>query len=550
MKAAYEDFLSRVKSAKNIRIYGAGKFARTLFSLFTRKGVEVNAFVVTDLEKNPSEFCQRPVIGLESYIFQETDYLVVGLENKATMREVVNLLLKREIKNIIRVPYDIIDDIYCNFVMEEESLETFCENLTQENKIIVYVNDLEGEIIVQYMRGRGIQVCAVYTDREKVFLNRQIPKLSSEQLMEADKDSAIILTMGGAEQQRGFVGRLRQMGFERIILLSEKIKNEIKDEYNKVVWEGKNGHYRVIETDNVEKNHYIIQKKQASDIYRWRISIWDHYSYGDEQISAIRNDGPFKECRKMFPDCHYLSCTEVPLSEVDIKDINLEVYMSICHLDKKVKEPFLPKWIIPIQVGKALTDTRIAEVCDDTGDNISAKNTDYSEGTALYWIWKNTSGQDYVGLFHYRRQMVMGKDSLFDLKKFDMVLTVPTYLSMKIKDFFSIHFILEHDWYLMLKYLEEYDKGYYETALAYENAHCYFPCNIFIMRRKYFDEACTFIFGILEKIDVYYKNINLVRKDRYMGYLIENLLNIYLIHNSEKLKTGYTDMKFYYPLEH
>ena len=39
---------------------------------------------------------------------------------------------------------------------------------------------------------------------------------------------------------------------------------------------------------------------------------------------------------------------------------------------------------------------------DNTGSNISSRNSTYSELTGLYWAWKNLSA-DYIGLVHYRR---------------------------------------------------------------------------------------------------------------------------------------------------
>ena len=56
---------------------------------------------------------------------------------------------------------------------------------------------------------------------------------------------------------------------------------------------------------------------------------------------------------------------------------------------------------LPIQVGAALHPA-LGYIPDNTGDNISAKNPNYCELTALYWAWKNLDCE-YIGLCHYRR---------------------------------------------------------------------------------------------------------------------------------------------------
>lgn len=56
---------------------------------------------------------------------------------------------------------------------------------------------------------------------------------------------------------------------------------------------------------------------------------------------------------------------------------------------------------LPMQVGAKGKET-IGYLRDDTGDNISEKNSMYCELTAMYWLWKN-SDADYCGVVHYRR---------------------------------------------------------------------------------------------------------------------------------------------------
>ena len=52
------------------------------------------------------------------------------------------------------------------------------------------------------------------------------------------------------------------------------------------------------------------------------------------------------------------------------------------------------KWLsddvyIPIHCGKAVSKVNLGIQGDDTGDNISTKNPNYCELTAMYWAWKN-----------------------------------------------------------------------------------------------------------------------------------------------------------------
>ena len=549
VQSILEKFMDRIQKESAVKIYGAGKFAKTLCYFFDKNHINVEAFVVTNIQKNPTEILRRPVVEFAALKPAERTNIVVGFERSEDTKKITDFLLARQVKNIIMVSPNIINEIYCNFVIDENSVDSFCTQLAMKKKIIAYINDLEGEIIVQYLCAKGIQIDEICTDLTDFCFSIDIPVVPYGEISNRDRESFIILTMSNVYWQSRYINTLRKNGFENIILISDKLMKIMKRDYRTLIWEKMNQGFHLVDTENIENNFYVIEKGYGKERYRWRIAVWDRNLYKSSVLELVENGDMVEAYEKQFPGFYYLPYDEVPLYEVKDEGINIEVYMAKSHNDSKSQAVVLPNWIIPIQVGKALTDLQIAKVCDDVGDNISLKNVDYSEGTALYWVWKNTRGQDYIGVFHYRRQMAMGLDTLKKLKEFDVLLTIPTFVSKCIKDFFCEQYVLENDWTLMMRYIKEYAKEYYETALKYEKEKCFFPCNIFIMRRKHFDDLCQFIFQVLEKVDSYYKKLHMIRMDRYLGYLVENLLSIYLMHNAKRLKVVYTDMKYYQPIE-
>ena len=85
---------------------------------------------------------------------------------------------------------------------------------------------------------------------------------------------------------------------------------------------------------------------------------------------------------------HYLCGKEyLPLSALPVgcRKPVIRMFMAKFHKDKPLTEAYqLPLWITPIQVGAALCGERVAELLDSDGMNISVKNVNYSELTALY----------------------------------------------------------------------------------------------------------------------------------------------------------------------
>ena len=79
-------------------------------------------------------------------------------------------------------------------------------------------------------------------------------------------------------------------------------------------------------------------------------------------------------------------CSHRPVENIPHDDVYTPIHLERIHSNDKDKEA-------------------MAEyVGDDTGDHISEKGEHYSEGTAIYWIWKNYHDCEYVGLSQYRRQ--------------------------------------------------------------------------------------------------------------------------------------------------
>ena len=57
----------------------------------------------------------------------------------------------------------------------------------------------------------------------------------------------------------------------------------------------------------------------------------------------------------------------------------------------------IPRGYNIIGVGKYGRESTPYILNDAVGDNISKKNSNYCELTAIYWIWKNYELPDYIG---------------------------------------------------------------------------------------------------------------------------------------------------------
>ena len=188
---------------------------------------------------------------------------------------------------------------------------------------------------------------------------------------------------------------------------------------------------------------------------------------------------------------------------------------------------------------------------DNSGANISEKNSSFCELTGLYWAWKNGvfENNEYVGLVHYRRyfagkaldlkkkQIASESELLTILEKYDVIL--PRKRNYFIESIYShyqhAHHIEDLDLTrdviieLQSEYLESFD-----AVMQGRKLHLY---NMFVMSSEKASEYCHWLFSILLELE---KRINIAQYDNYQkrvfGFIAERLFNVWVLHNQLNVK--------------
>ena len=210
---------------------------------------------------------------------------------------------------------------------------------------------------------------------------------------------------------------------------------------------------------------------------------------------------------------------------------------------------------IPIQVNSC-NNGKFGYQTDLEGDNISQKNNNYCELTALYWAWKNLKC-DYIGINHYRRYMTLkSKKHIKKAKtideKFELILSkkeieeemnnydimVPMtklYIKNVYSKYAQQHHIKDLDncrniiTKLYPDYINSFDK------IMKRKQYCI--CNMCVMPKKKFNDYCKWLFDILFELE---KNTDISNysplQKRIYGFLSERLFNVWIEKNKLKVK--------------
>ena len=229
--------------------------------------------------------------------------------------------------------------------------------------------------------------------------------------------------------------------------------------------------------------------------------------------------------------------------------MKLNLILNIFYQPPKMLENYInnnTNLYIPINCGN-LKGTN--DWCDkhlnyetDFKDNIAHLNPKLNEMTSIWCYWKNLmKSPDYVGFQHYRRLFRI--EDLNDISEYDFIdakpipmvfnmsyftgSPIPNFVPTDIKNGYAICHKIE-DWNKMEEILKK--TPYYVFFEDWKNQNSLTsPCNLFIMKKKMFEEYCNFVFPILFDLE---QKINLEGRDGYqrraLAFISERLTSLFI----------------------
>jgi len=197
---------------------------------------------------------------------------------------------------------------------------------------------------------------------------------------------------------------------------------------------------------------------------------------------------------------------------------------------------------LPVHVGREGKED-LGYTGDNTGDNISLKNSTWCELTGLYWGWKNLDC-DYIGLVQYRRHFMKKKKSSAMasvlnrqeaekiLESTDIILPKPrNYLIMSLAEHFNGYdFTIDSDLPNIRASIHEVDPSYddaFDRVMRRKKGHM---LNMFIMKKSLADQFCDWEYQVLSR---YESKID-PNRGRLVGYAAEHMLDVWIERNGLK----------------
>ncbi len=199
---------------------------------------------------------------------------------------------------------------------------------------------------------------------------------------------------------------------------------------------------------------------------------------------------------------------------------------------------------------KELNWLKTQMIGDDTYDNISNLNRDFSELTAIYWAWKNyekLGNPDIIGLTHYRRFFNLSNNNYFtfDIAKWAGYTNENLSNLMKDTDIICLsaekidsnRFDNFNNDLIHLSKTNHYDL--YQSYNEFKKDGKLHFKNMFIMKKAIFFDYCETIFNILLPLSKQIQSSNVSNSNadnlskkklacRILGYIAEYLTSFYI----------------------
>lgn len=222
--------------------------------------------------------------------------------------------------------------------------------------------------------------------------------------------------------------------------------------------------------------------------------------------------------------------------------MNVKIY-TMTH--KPFLKPDNPVYI-PLHVGRELSQD-LGYMGDNTGEHISDLNPYYGELTGLYWIWRNETEADIIGICHYRRFFVNEDGSFMSAADYESALAdcdvllsdLAAHGSMNRENFAREH--NAHDMEAVGKAIKKlYPEDYDAFCRVMDDDKCCYG-NLMVARKEIFDAYCEWLFDVLaeasEEIDPGIERYDIYHR-RVYGFLSAVLLYVWVTARGFRIREG------------
>lgn len=238
----------------------------------------------------------------------------------------------------------------------------------------------------------------------------------------------------------------------------------------------------------------------------------------------------------------FLTVEDIPESGTGAVDGgSFEVYMARSVWDKPLRKTYkIPDWTIPVHAGSKLTEQRLSDDTDDFDGGISERNRNYCELTVTYWAWKKRRAS-YMGICHYRRIFALSEQDIAKIIKndVDVILPMPFLCAPDASEQY-FRYIAKSDYDVFMEIISKLYRERQKEIIQILHSDYFYNYNMLIAKESVFQRYCEFMFPVLFEMENYFKQKEIQRRDRYLGYFGELLTTIFFSLHKKDLKIVHT----------